>query len=295
MKVLQFTIPVADDKSVIAEQVDLPHHYPYLHRHKETQITWIQEGEGTLIAGNHMHGYGPGDIFLLGANMPHLFKSNDEYFLPESSLRVKAISIFFNPQGLLSAMFNLPEMKAIKTFIMQHAQGFSVPALHSAEIVIAMQSIEQAKGTDQLICFLELLKQLQLINNRLDALSAYGNMPAITEDEGIRIGNIYNYIMQNYSGTVKLEDVARIAFMTPESFCRYFKKHTGHTFVSFLNEIRVNEACKKLTEQKAENISAIAYRCGFKSINNFNRVFKSIIGYTPREYFDNYRNSTKSL
>ncbi|TWR25110.1 helix-turn-helix domain-containing protein [Mucilaginibacter pallidiroseus] len=295
MKVLQFTIPVADDKSVIAEQVDLPHHYPYLHRHKETQITWIQEGEGTLIAGNHMHSYGPGDIFLLGANMPHLFKSNDEYYLPESTLRVKAISIFFNPDGLLSATFNLPEMKAIKTFIGQHAQGFKIPSRYSSLISAAMEATEQAKGTDQLICFLELLKQLQQISNRLDALSGYSNMPAITEDEGIRIGNIYNYLMQNYSGTVKLEDVARTAFMTPESFCRYFKKHTGHTFVSFLNEIRVNEACKKLTEHKAENISDIAYRCGFKSINNFNRVFKSIMGYTPREYFANYRNSIKSL
>jgi hypothetical protein len=63
MKVLQFTIPVPHDKSVIAEKVSLPYHYPYLHRHKEIQITWIQKGEGTLIAGNNMHDYSSGDIF----------------------------------------------------------------------------------------------------------------------------------------------------------------------------------------------------------------------------------------
>lgn len=83
--------------------------------------------------------------------------------------------------------------------------------------------------------------------------------------------------------------------MTPESFCRYFKKHTGHTFISFLNEIRINEACKKLTAHKFESISTVAYKCGFKSITNFNRVFKCVIGISPREYLDNYFKNVKSL
>ncbi|MBS1504715.1 MAG: AraC family ligand binding domain-containing protein, partial [Bacteroidetes bacterium] len=80
MKVLQFTIPIAHDKSVIVQHDQMQHFYPHLHRHKEAQVTWIQEGEGTLIAGNHMHVFGPGDIFLIGPDQPHLFKSNPEYF-----------------------------------------------------------------------------------------------------------------------------------------------------------------------------------------------------------------------
>ena len=295
MKVLQFTIPVAHDKSVIAEQVNLPHHYPYLHRHQEAQITWIQEGEGTLIAGNNMHTFGPGDIFLLGINLPHLFKSNQEYYQPDSSLRVKAVTIFFNPTGLLSAMFELPEMKAVKVFIQQHQQGFKVPSDYSHKISQAMYSVKKAKGCNQLIAFLNLLKNLQMMNVKLAPLSAFGSLPGITENEGIRIGNIYNFIMQNYSESITLEDVAKVACMTSESFCRYFKKHTGHTFISFLNEIRINEACKKLTEHKFEIISTVAYNCGFKSINNFNRVFKYIIGSSPREYLDSYNNNVNNL
>src|SRR3954469_190311 len=108
MKVLQFTIPVPHDRSIIAEKVCLPYHYPYLHRHKEAQITWIQQGEGTLIAGNNMHDYKAGDIFLIGANLPHLFKSNPEYFKPDSTLSIKAFTLFFNPDGILAALFNLP-------------------------------------------------------------------------------------------------------------------------------------------------------------------------------------------
>jgi AraC-like DNA-binding protein/quercetin dioxygenase-like cupin family protein len=285
MKVLQFTIPVAHDKSVIVEQVELPYHYPYLHRHKEAQITWIQQGEGTLIAGNNMHDYKAGDIFFIGANLPHLFKSNPEYFNDEN-LSVKAVTFFFDPDGILSGLFGLPEMKALKLFLQQHQQGFKIPDHFFTDVTQLMYVIKNHTGIDQLMLFLNLLKQFLQINTKLEPLSSYGDLPSITDNEGIRIGNIYNFIMQHYNEPITLADAAKAAFMTPESFCRYFKKHTGHTFISFLNEVRINEACKKLTAHQFEGISIAAYQCGFKSITNFNRVFKSITGTSPREYLD---------
>ncbi|MEO6524356.1 MAG: AraC family transcriptional regulator [Mucilaginibacter sp.] len=294
MKVLQFTIPVAHDKSVITDQVELPYHYPYLHRHKEAQITWIQQGEGILIAGNNMHDYKSGDVFLLGANLPHLFKSNPEYFNPQSDRPIKAFTLFFNPDGVLSALFNLPEMKAFKIFLQQHQQGFKIPDKNFKQVSQCMNNVKGTSGSDQLMQFLNLLKSLLSINTKLEPLSTYGDLPSITENEGVRIGNIYNFIMQNYAEPITLEDVAKAAYMTSESFCRYFKKHTGHTFISFLNEIRINEACKKLTAHKFESISTVAYKCGFKSITNFNRVFKCIIGTSPREYLDNYTNNVNT-
>ncbi len=81
--------------------------------------------------------------------------------------------------------------------------------------------------------------------------------------------------MKNYAKQISLIDVARQAHMTPPAFCRYFKKHTRHTFLSFLNEVRINEACKKLTDGSNQNIAVIAYNCGFNSITNFNKVFKT--------------------
>ncbi|WP_184545611.1 AraC family transcriptional regulator [Mucilaginibacter sp. FT3.2] len=295
MKVLQFTLPVPHDRSVIAEKVSLPHHYPYLHRHKEIQITWIQKGEGTLIAGNNMHDYAPGDVFLLGANLPHVFKSNPEYFTNDANKRIEAISIFFNPDGVLAPLFDLAELKLSKMFMQQHQQGFKIPHNEADKISQLMVTLKNASGTDQLARFLDLLKGLSCIKSKLDPLSTYGNLPGITENEGIRIGNIYNFIMGHYSDQITLEDVAKVAFMTPESFCRYFKKHTGHTFISFLNEVRINEACKKLIAHKFENINTVAYKCGFKSITNFNRVFKFVIGSSPRDYIDSYNNNMISL
>ncbi|MGZ3752863.1 MAG: AraC family transcriptional regulator, partial [Mucilaginibacter sp.] len=270
MKVLQFTIPVAHDKSVIAQQDELPYFYPHLHRHKEAQITWIMAGEGTLIAGNNMHGFKSGEIYVLGADQPHLFKSSPEYFQAANKKAVKTLTIFFDPAGSLSPLFDLPEMKAFKDFVQQHQQGFKLPAEYVDKVARGMLDIQKTSGPDQLIHFLNLVRLLQGIPAKLEPLSAFGISRGITESEGIRISNIYNYIMQHYSEAVTLDDVAHEACMTPQAFCRYFKKHTGHTFVSFLNEMRINEACKKLTGNKYESISVIAYKCGFTSITNFN-------------------------
>ncbi len=290
MKVLQFTIPVAHNKSIIAQHENRPYFYPHLHRHKEAQVTWILDGEGTLIVGNNMHTFKAGEIYFIGPDQPHLFKSNPEYFHSESKKTIKALVVFFDPNGSLSSLFELPEMKIFKDYIYQHRHGFKLPAAYVDRASSFMQQIEDSSDPDQVIYFLQLIRTLQSIPDKQESLSDFGLMPSITESEGIRISNIYNYILQHHNLAISLNDVAREAHMTPHAFCRYFKKHTGHTFISFLNEMRINEACKKLTTNKYESIATVAYKCGFTSVTNFNRVFKSIMGNSPRGYIDNYLN-----
>lgn len=295
MKVLQFTIPVAHDKSVIFEDVRLLHFYPYLHRHEEAQLTWIEQGEGTLVVGNNMHDFVPGDIFYIGPNLPHLYKSNPEYFDTENSRGVKAVSIFFNPNGPLGPLLEMPEMKQIKTFLQQHQHGFKLPPTGFDEVSQIMTSFRESHGPDYLIHVFQLLKSLHTYGAKAEALSSYGTSQRISENEGIRISNIYNHIMQYYHEQITLDDVANAAHMTPHAFCRYFKKHTGHTFVSFLNEVRINEACKRLIDHSSDSISSIAYKCGFNSITNFNRVFRAVIGSSPREYVDSYQKNFSTM
>ncbi|MFC0186574.1 AraC family transcriptional regulator [Pseudarcicella hirudinis] len=290
MKVLQFTIPVPHDKTIIVQKDILPYFYPHLHRHEEIQITWIQTGEGTLIADNNMHSFQSNEIFWLGANQPHIFKSAPEYFSPKSKKRVIATVIFFNPNGQLASFFSLPEMGSIKRFLQQHTNGFKIPQENVTEIANKMLQIKNSKaGVEQLMYFVELLRivgEMPL----LTPLSTGAQPQKFSEYEGLRMSNIYNYIMQEYEKPITLEDAANIAHMTPHAFCRYFKKHTRHTFLSFLNEIRINEACKKLTNSTHTGIATVAYSCGFNSITNFNRIFKRVTGKSPSEYLDSYFN-----
>jgi len=287
MKVLPFTIPVPHDHTIIVLEEVLPHFYTYLHRHAEAQITWIQKGEGTLIAGNSMHTFRDGEIYLLGANLPHLFKSDPEYFRADSEKEVRTITIFFNPAAKLGALFSLPEMKGVTVFIAQMQTGFKVPDGSYQDIAKRVEAIQQASGAGHLSLFIELLNTLS-VNSDLQALSSGPGTLSMTDPEGMRIATVYNYIMHNYGNPLTLEEVAAQAHLTPTAFCRYFKKHTRHTFVHFVNKVRVNEACKMLVNGTSKSIASIAYSCGFNSITNFNNVFKSVTGTSPREYINGY-------
>jgi AraC-like DNA-binding protein len=58
--------------------------------------------------------------------------------------------------------------------------------------------------------------------------------------------------------------------------------------------LRINDACKSLvSDDKPDCISGIAYKAGFNSIANFNRVFKNLIGRSPRAYIDEYNNVSR--
>ncbi|SHG20104.1 AraC family transcriptional regulator [Pedobacter caeni] len=295
MKVLPFTVFVPDDKSVISEHIMQPHFYQYLHRHDEWQITRVQRGEGTLIAGNNMHSFSAGDIFLIGANLPHLFKSSPAYFVGDESKSIEACSLYFNPSGILRALFDLPEMKLLNVFFKNNKHGFKIPAKWNKDISSKIFAVHEASGTDVLFNLVQLLNILQGINEPVEALCPEIYSSDISENEGIRLSNIINFIMRNYNQQITLDDIANKAYMTPPAFCRYFKQHTGHTFVSFLNEVRVNDACKSLLAgNKVTGISGVAYKAGFNSLTNFNRVFKSITGQSPRAYIDAYQNLSRT-
>lgn len=287
MKVLQFTIPVAHDRTIIVQEDIMPHFYPYLHRHKEAQLIWIKEGEGTLVVDNNMHAFKKNDIYLLGPNQPHLFKSNPEYFEEDSALKIQALMIFFDPNGKLAPILALPEMQLLNSFLQQYQGGYKIPVAFTDDVIQRMVSVQYAKNHEIVFQFLNLLNSFYLIGNKGESLSNI-RLASFSESEGIRIGHIFNFLMQHYERQINLEEVAAEAHMTPQAFCRYFKKHTRQTFVAFLNELRINEACKKLTSGKFENIATVVYTCGFNSVTNFNRVFKSVKGEAPKAYLNHY-------
>lgn len=294
MKVLPFTMLVPNDKSIISEHLELPYFYQHLHRHDEWQVTYIERGEGTLIAGSDMQAFRAGDLFVIGAKLPHLFKSNPEYFQGKSEHIVASYSIYFNSDDGLGPLFSLPEMKTANTFLKKNKHGFKVPFTQIKEVFNRIIDVHEAAGTDLLLAFIKLITSLQSIGHSVVPLCSDLYSSTVSENEGIRLSKIISFLTKNYNSQITLEDVADVAFMTPKAFCKYFKKHTGHTFLSFLNEVRINDACKNLTSgTRSHSISGVAYKAGFNSITKFNRVFKSIVGQSPRTYLEAFNAVSK--
>lgn len=259
----------------------LPFFYPHFHRHEEIQLTWVQKGSGTLIAENSMQTFKTNEIFWIASNQPHVFKSDQEAVASDDS--AQALTIFFNPNGKLATVFELTELKKLGLFIQKYPNGFKVPDRYTKELSELMARVDQSQGARQFMNFILMLSFLQPLQDLIPLVSG-SRLSSVNDQEGIRIGAIYDYIMKHYDADIMLEDIAKHANMTPQAFCRYFKKHTRLTFITFLNEVRIHEACKKLSGGINDNISTIAYQSGFNSIATFNRVFKTITGRAPREY-----------
>jgi AraC-like DNA-binding protein len=90
-------------------------------------------------------------------------------------------------------------------------------------------------------------------------------------------------VMDNYTKNPTLEEVAEIACMSPTAFCRFFKSHTNKTYIQFLNEVRIGNACNLLINNDL-SISEICYMTGFNNTAHFNNQFRKILGVTPSEY-----------
>ena len=223
MKVLPFTIPTSHDKTILIQEDIEPYFYPHLHRHEEIQLTLVLKGEGTLLVGNNMHHFGPNEVYLIGANIPHVFKSDASYFAANSDKQIHALSIFFNTKGKLMSLFDLPELKNVYSFFSTNYSGFKIPQQAFADISVKILNMKYSSGMDQLMQFFQLLKSLSSIED-IAPLAPDTEPKTFSDYEGMRISNIYNYIMQHYNHDITLEEVAKAAYMTPQAFCRYFKK-----------------------------------------------------------------------
>lgn len=289
MKVLQFTVPMTERGSVIVQEDNLPYFYNYFHRHIEGQVTLILKGEGTLIAGNYTQPFKTGEVYILGANQPHIFKADPRYFEQEASNNIHAIHIYFDHERLLSGVFNMPEFELIRRFIRASNNGLQLPPGFVPLAARLIQKINQATGTERLITLIRLFNYFATEVKEWRSLSTGTSKQAFTDVEGLRMNDIYKYTIDHFATDISLKQIADIAHMTPHAFCKYFKKHTRKTYMGFLNEVRINEACKKLINGKYESISTIAYANGFNNTITFNRVFKKVMGMNPTDYMNSYK------
>lgn len=285
MKVLQFAVPVAATQTIMVQEDLMPHFYPHLHKHEEAQLIWIRKGTGTLLINNDMHLFKSGDVFFIGANQPHLFKSDQAYFKDDAALKIEALSVFFDPEGKIAAVFNLPEMQPVKQLLNERI-AFKVNEKYQKDIADQILGIQHAEPQYAIIRFLELLLRLLTISNELENLTVIQHYAADTD--ALRINAVLHFLMENYGRQISLAEIAAYANMTPQAFCRYFKKHTRQTFTTYINNLRVNEVCSKLIRGEYPNISTAVYESGFTNITSFNRVFKQIKGKNPKSYLKQY-------
>jgi len=286
--IVQFAVPLSNDSVVMEEDV-LPYFYNYFHRHSEMQITLIVKGEGTLIIDNYTQRFSAGEIYFIAANQPHIFQSDPSYFDHITDDKVHAIHLYFDAEILLNSFINLPELEQIRNFIDNVNYGIQIPEENAEEVIKTFNSLIHLSGVPRLLKFIELLHYLSIDLKEFKSLSSGSSRQMIPGSENLRMDKIYKYTLSNYTKDISLDMVADICHMTPQAFCKYFKKHTSKTYITFLHEIRINAACDKIIKGEIDGISSVAFATGFNSAINFNKVFKKFTGVAPRDYIKKYK------
>ncbi|KOF01626.1 hypothetical protein OB69_16420 [Roseivirga seohaensis subsp. aquiponti] len=279
MKVLPFKIPKTEASSLYLQTDDEQYFYDMLHQHPEIQITWIISGEGTLIHGDHLRSFKGGQIFVMGSNVPHVFRCDKKYY--EQGMRVLSKSIFFRAEHLRETSKLFPEIRELLQFIQNAERGIRVKDDFSPQMLNAFEKVFETNGLRRLNSFFELL---HLFGNE-ESIAYLNELPqkSVKEAEGRRLDDIFRFTLENFGRRITLEEVAEVANMNKASFCRYFKQHTRKTYIDFLNDYRIGQACKLLLN-KDNTVSQVCYESGFSNLSNFNRKFKEVTGKTPREY-----------
>ena len=102
------------------------------------------------------------------------------------------------------------------------------------------------------------------------------------KDDGF-VRKIVEYTAEHIGENISMKEMAQMLNYEYHYFSALFHQHMGMNFKNFVNLFRFESACKLLSERN-RSIADVGICCGFGSIRNFNRVFKSICGYTPGQY-----------
>jgi AraC-like DNA-binding protein len=275
MKVLPFKIPKPEKEALVYQEDHEKVFYDKLHQHEEIQISYIMEGSGSLIVGDSINDYHPHDILVIGENIPHVFRS-DSVACSKSLM----YTLFFTKKSFGKEFFNLTDLTGLQRFFDESEYGMKIKA--SENNYTLYNRLKHQNKIERIGSLLFLLNDL--IRSEKHPLSSFVYRKKYTEDEGKRMNDVFQYAMNNFHESISLDEIADIAIMSKNAFCRYFKKRTNKTFFQFLIEIRIDHACKLLYQDHELSISVISELCGFQNIANFNRKFKELKGITPSQY-----------
>jgi AraC-like DNA-binding protein len=143
--------------------------------------------------------------------------------------------------------------------------------------LLHMQGFQTATKFFSILCSMATATKRKLVSNM------YESEILINISKSRRITKACKYIEENISQKISLSDVAMLVNMSESAFSHFFKKKTGISFITHVNNLRVAKACDMLINTSS-SASEICYDCGFNNKSNFIRIFTKKKQMTPIEY-----------
>lgn len=274
-------LPLTAGSSFVVNRYQSPYFETPWHFHEEYELVYCERGFGKKFIGNSFSDYEEGEIALIGKNVPHLFKADDSFYQTAATVKPSSIVIQFLENFLGNHFFNSPEMTEMKQVLALSMNGIMVLGETREKIKHIMLNMLDIGKIGRLKGLIEIFGLLS-VSNELQPLSV-DTISGINVHDSLKMNKVLEYALLHYKSDISIPEAARCANLSESAFCRYFKSRTQKSFIGFVIEMRLNEACRLLKETEM-TILEICYASGFNNLSNFNRLFRKQYDKNPAEY-----------
>ncbi len=257
--------------------------FSVIQAHKDYELKLITSGHGKRIVGNNISAFENGDLILVGPDLPH----GHEFIQSEQSNLPECLALIISESFITGGLALSGELDTIRQLFARAMKGLAFKANKLHEIATQLRYLAQLNGFESFIVLMKLLNTLTEIEDQ-EIISLTPELPLSYYKDIDQIKIVYDFVLRNLQNTITLDTAAGLLHMAPGSFCRFFKKRTGKSFIQYVKDIRVSRACNLLSNSELP-IAQICFESGYSNLANFNFYFKSIMKMTPSEYRKNFR------
>ncbi|SAK59154.1 AraC family transcriptional regulator [Caballeronia glebae] len=259
------------------------HGYPYRtvrwHFHPEYEIHLITATTGKYFVGDHIGNFAPGNLVMVGSNLPHNWVSN---VAGGDRVVERCLVLQFHSAFVTRATEAFPEFRRMESLLDSSRWGLLFTQETGAAAEPIMREMLGAQGMRR-IALLAALFEL-LAQSEEPARLASDAYRADPDRYGeTRINHVLSFIGKNLSQELRETELAELAGQSASAFSRYFRRHTGVPFVQYVNRLRINLACQLLMSDEL-SVTDICYQVGFNNLSNFNRQFLSLKQMSPTRW-----------
>jgi len=256
------------------------------HYHNNFEISFILEGSGKRIVADSIEEFQPGDLVFIGRNLPHVWIVDKDTQAP-TSRTLEMVYLQFTSDVLTPQLLLLPEFKYISKAIALSERGIQIVGQTLNEVSELMLQLPYLKNFDRMLYFFRLMDIIGRSDTNIQLASKeYLNLRFTTGNK--RIAIIHEYLMNNYREQIDLKRIAGLINMAEGSLCRFFRMNMGMTVFEYLNQLKIELACKLLMDNNL-SIFEVCMDSGFNNLSHFNKQFKKINGLPPSEFRNRFK------
>lgn len=234
------------------------------HYHDFFEIYYLEDGTRNHVIYNNLYNIKSGELIIFAPYVMH-------YSYGEINQHFNRTVLYFKEKEIISK--NLIGLLTNGTGVYQPNEQLKTKVKNIMNNIIKEQNYNDKYNKEYMSLLLNqlLIEIFRQIKNPIKAQTKE------------RFSDIITYLHEHYQEDIKLCDISQNFFISPYYLCREFKKHTNTTIITYLNTIRIMYAQRMLIETNFK-ITDISKQTGFANVTHFNRVFKKITGFSPKNY-----------